>query len=114
MYLRSCCPGHADPPVQFLDDEKRPKYIIAVDRDGKLPLPLTFCRNSCGVSPSWLSMSMLHDAGDAAEPPAIPGMRTITMTDKTGKRYTCKMPAADQQAVNSTAEAEQVGCALAG
>lgn len=67
-----------DPPVQFLDDEKRPKYIIAVDRDG-----------------------------DAVEPPALPGLRTVTMTDKTGKRYTCKMPAVDQQVANTTAEAEQ-------
>lgn len=38
MDLSTCCLCRADPPVQFLDDEKRAKYIVAVDRDGQLRL----------------------------------------------------------------------------
>lgn len=49
-------------------------------------------------------------AGDAAQLPPLPAMRTMQMADRTGKKYTCRVPAADQLAAkNLTSRAGQVG-----
>lgn len=45
--------------------------------------------------------SQCWHTGDAAEPPALPGMRTIVMADRMGKKYTCKMPATDKDAAKN-------------
>ncbi len=102
-------PVNPDPPVKFLDDEKKSKYIIGIDRDGEHQSCWPGSYRGNRVCPLFLNQLECICAGDAVEPPAQTGMRTIVMADKTGKKYSCLLPADDQTvAANATATAGQV------
>mmetsp|Transcript_13422 Transcript_13422/g.40598 ORF Transcript_13422/g.40598 Transcript_13422/m.40598 type:complete len:393 (-) Transcript_13422:203-1381(-) len=63
--------------VNLLDEEKKTKYIVAVDKDG-----------------------------DAAEPEASPDHRTVIMADKYGRKHSCSVPPAEGASNSKSADAQ--------